>query len=81
MGPKNWNVTSHKAGKDAKDKCSSLLGPFESYEENRVLWICPPGVNVINLFFGVIYDIVAVFTWVMTEATLLRMYIAHKNLL
>jgi hypothetical protein len=35
MGPIGKGGTLHKAGKSARDKQSSLLSPFESYEEMK----------------------------------------------
>ncbi len=35
----------------ARDECSSLLGPFISYEENEVLWIRPQP-RVCDLLYG-----------------------------
>jgi hypothetical protein len=32
----------HRLGRIARDKHSSLLGAFMSYEKNEVLWICHP---------------------------------------
>ncbi len=40
----------------AKNKHSSLLEPFVSYEENEVLWIRAQGQYSQHFFFFVIYE-------------------------
>ncbi len=47
----------HYAGLEslARDKYSSLLGPFVSYEENDVLWKFLLGLYSQNFFFFVTY--------------------------
>ncbi len=39
MGPISWSVTWHWVGKAYKGQTLSLFLPFESCEENEVLWI------------------------------------------
>ncbi len=60
MGPKSYSETLLQAERLARDKHSSLLGPFITYEENKVLQILPvdrqfsvlpsPRLNVVTFY-------------------------------